>query len=119
MMPSFFIFVRFGFKGATHYKSLSIVSFIYVVANILSPCFPVSLWAYGIYAVAGVHACVFNVLTPPLFTSFASTLNRLISIQPMQMRPGERRLCNICSSSFAARASELGTGAGPLFTLEW
>lgn len=41
------------------------------------------------------------------------TLNRLISIQPMQMRPGERRLCNICSSSFAARASKLGTGAGP------
>lgn len=66
---------------------------------------------YGFYW-RWVSVRVFNVLTPLLFTSVASTLNRLIPIQPMQMRPGER-LCNICSSSFAARASELGTRAGP------
>lgn len=71
---------------------------------------PLGMWHL---LIVGVCARVLNVLTPPLFTSFASTLNRLISIQPMQMRPGERRLCNICSSSFAAGASELGTGAGP------
>lgn len=56
---------------------------------------------------------VFNVLTPWLFTSFASALNRLISIQPMQMRPGERRLRNICGSSFRCQGKwALGGGRG-------
>lgn len=69
-----------------------------------------SVFAHIHLGLGCVH--VVNVLTPLLFTSFALTLNGFISIQLMQMRPGECRLYNICSSSFGTRASERGTWAG-------
>lgn len=54
--------------------------------------------------------CVCTALTSPLLTSSDSVLHCLISIKPMQMRPGERHLYNVCSSSFAAWATWLRTG---------